>query len=135
MDHRPINLHDYRRLALERLDPRIAGYLEGGALDEIAVAANEDAFRRIRLVPRVLRDVSVIDTKTTLLGQQVAMPIGVAPTARHSFYVPEGEVATARAAAKAGIPFVASTMSSFSLEDVASAGGLRWFQLYMQPDR
>jgi 4-hydroxymandelate oxidase len=130
-----INLHDYRRLALERLDPRIADYLEGGALDETAVAANEEAWRRIRLVPRVLRDVSVIDTATTLLGRHASMPIGIAPTARHSFYDPDGEVATARAAATAGVPFVASTMSSFSLEDTALAGGTQWFQLYTQADR
>ena len=133
--HTPINLHDYRRLALERLDPHVIDYLEGGALDELTVRDNERAFLDARLLPRVLRDISSIDTVTSLLGKPVAMPLGIAPTARQSLFDAEGELPVARAAAAAGVPFVASTMSSCSLEQIAAAGGLQWFQLYVQRDR
>lgn len=94
---------------------------------------NVAAFARRRLRPRVLVDVSKLDTATTLLGAAVSMPIGIAPTARHRFAHPDAECATAAAAAAAGAVFCASTMSSRSLEEIAGAcSGPRWFQLYTQ---
>ncbi|MGZ8514672.1 MAG: alpha-hydroxy acid oxidase, partial [Candidatus Limnocylindrales bacterium] len=92
------------------------------------------AWRRYQLWPRVLVDVATVDLATTFLGARVAFPVAVAPMAAHGLAHPDGERATARAAAAAGIPFTLSTMSSRSIEDVAAAapGGWNWFQLYMQ---
>ena len=102
-------------------------------MDEVTLRENVDAFSRRRLRPRVLVDVSRLDTTTTLLGTPVALPVGIAPTAQHALAHPDGECATARAATAAGVMFCASTMSSRSMEDIASACvGPRWFQLYMQ---
>jgi 4-hydroxymandelate oxidase len=94
------------------------------------------AFGRWRLRPRVLVDVGTIDPSTTLLGARVAMPVGLAPVARQGLLHPDGEVAVARAAARAGVVHCLSTMSSRSLEEVAAAGSPpRWFQLYVHKDR
>ncbi|MDP9236250.1 MAG: alpha-hydroxy-acid oxidizing protein [Chloroflexota bacterium] len=128
-----LNLHDFEALAAERLDAGAFAYYAGGALDEVTLRENASAFARRRLRPRVLVDVSALDTATTLLGTAVAAPFGIAPTAQHALAHPEGECATARAAAAAGVLFCASTMSSRTLEDIAEAsGGPRWFQLYTQ---
>jgi 4-hydroxymandelate oxidase len=130
-----INLADFEERARQTLDPAAWAYLEGGASDEITLRANEEAFRRRRFRPRVLRDVSSCDLSTTLLGQAARMPVGIAPTAHHGLFHPECELGAARAAAAAGVPFTASTNSSLSLEAIAAAGGDRWFQLYAQRDR
>jgi isopentenyl diphosphate isomerase/L-lactate dehydrogenase-like FMN-dependent dehydrogenase len=117
------------------MDPGAFAYYAGGALDEVTLRENSAAFARRRLRPRVLVDVSELDTRTTLLGTPVAMPAGIAPTALHALAHPEAECATSRAAARAGIIFCASTMSSRTLEDIgASCEGPRWFQLYAQDD-
>ncbi len=126
------NLHDFAARAREILDPGVLAWLDGGALDEITLGENEQSFLRRRVLPRVLVDVSAIDTATTLLGVRSAMPVGIAPTAQHRLFHPDGELATARAAAAAGVPFVLSTMSSLTLEEVAQAGGQLWFQLYVR---
>ncbi len=131
----PVNLHDLQAHARGRLDPQVLSYLKGGALDEITLLENEQAFLRKRLRPRVLRDVSALDLTTTVLGRKISMPVGIAPTAQHHLFHVDAELAPARAAASAGVPFVASTMSSITLEQIASAGGLRWMQLYVQQDR
>jgi isopentenyl diphosphate isomerase/L-lactate dehydrogenase-like FMN-dependent dehydrogenase len=129
----PLNLRDFEDLARERVPPGPFAYYAGGAMDEVSLAENEAAFARRRFRPRVLVDVSVIDTTTTLLGTMVAQPFGVAPTAQHALAHPEGECATARAAAEAGVMFCASTSSSRSLEEIAAAcDGPRWFQFYTQ---
>jgi isopentenyl diphosphate isomerase/L-lactate dehydrogenase-like FMN-dependent dehydrogenase len=131
-----INLHDFAARAREILDPGVLAWLDGGALDEITLRENEASFLRRRVLPRVLVDVSTIDTSTALLGARSAMPVGIAPTAQHALFHRDGELATARAAAAAGVPFVLSTMSSLTLEEVAKAGGELWFQLYVrQPVR
>lgn len=133
---RPINLRDYEILARERLDPGVWGYVAGGAGDEITLRENEDAFRRLRLLPRVLVDVSTVDLSVTVLDQRVALPVLLAPTAFQSLVHPDGELAVARAAAAAGAVMVVSTMSGYPMEVIAAAAhGPKWFQLYCYRDR
>ncbi len=112
-------------------------YYAGGADDEHTVADNVAAWSRIRLRPRVLRDVSHVSTGAEVLGAELSMPVAVAPTAYQRLAHPDGEIATARAAAGAGTLMVVSTMATTMLEDVASAApaGTRWFQLYVHRDR
>ena len=131
-----VSVTEFRELALDALDEDTFDYIDGGAWDELTLADNDAAWLRRRLRPRVLVDVATTLTASTMLGQPVSMPIAVAPMAVHGLAHPDGEVASARAAAAAGIPFVLSTMSSRSIEDVAAAApaGLRWFQLYHQAD-
>lgn len=121
----PVSLDDFERLATEAMAPGPFGYVVGGAGDEITLAENRAAFRRWRLRPRVMVDVATIDVATTLLGTPVAMPIGLAPTARQRLAHPDGERAVARAASAAGVLHVVSTMSSESIESVAAASSGR----------
>ena len=125
--------------AREKLPAASYDYYAGGAGRERTLRANERAWRRTWLAPRVLRDVSSVDTTTQLLGTPFSTPIGVAPTAFHSLAHPGGEVATAVGAARAGALFVLSFRSSRLIEDVAAAvsaeGGTWWFQVYMMHDR
>ncbi|HEY7778909.1 MAG TPA: alpha-hydroxy acid oxidase [Ktedonobacterales bacterium] len=132
----PINVYDYEQLAQARLTPRTWAYYSGGAGDEITLRANRDAFDRLRLLPRLLRDVSACDTRARVLGTDVRMPILVAPTAAHGLAHAEGECATARAAGAVGTIMAVSTESTRTLEDVAAAAtGPLWFQLYVYRDR
>jgi len=119
------------------MTPEAWDYVAGGAEDEITIGDNAAAFLRRRFVPRVLVDAGAADTGTTLLGRRVTLPIGVAPVAAHALAHPDGEVATARAAASAGALFCLSTVSSQSIEEVAAAvpEAARWFQLYVNEDR
>ncbi|CAN5692140.1 alpha-hydroxy acid oxidase [soil metagenome] len=133
-------LADFEPLAVERMAPAEFDYVAGGADDELTLADNRAAFARWRLRPRVLVDVSAVDPTTTMLGRSVALPVGVAAVAFQHFAHPEAEAATARAAARAGVVFCLSTMSSRSIEEVAAAadaagGGARWFQLYVHQQR
>lgn len=133
-------LADFEPLARARMGAAEFDYVAGGAGDELTLADNEAAFRRWRLRPRVLVDVSAVDASTELLGRPVGMPLMMAPVAFQHFAHPGAEVASARAAALAGAGYCLSTMSSRSLEDVAvaadaAATGLRWFQLYVHRDR
>ena len=136
MTARPINVSDYAAAARGKMDPAAFDYYAGGAGDEQTLAANARGFERVSLLPRVLVDVSRVDTATTLLGRRHAMPILLAPTAYHRLADPEGEVATARGATAAGALMTVSTMATRTLEDVAAAAGAgRWFQLYVHKDR
>lgn len=130
-----INLSDYEMLAEERMEPVYWDFYAGGSDDEVTVRANQTDFARIRLRPRVLVDVSACDTTTSVLGQQVSMPILVAPTALHCMAHPEGECATVRGASAAGTLMIASTVATRTMEDIASAAGSGplWFQLYVYP--
>jgi 4-hydroxymandelate oxidase len=111
-------------------------YLAGGAGDELTLADNVAAWDRIKLRPRVLRDVGKVDTATTVLGTSVASPVLVAPTAFHKLAHPEGEIETAKGAAAAGALMVAATRSTTPLEDIAAtAEAPRWFQVYILQDR
>lgn len=129
-----VSLAELEAIARERMHPGAFDYVAGGAWDEISLVENETAWRRYRFRPRVLVDVSSIQPGTTLLGAPAAFPVAVAPMAVHGLAHPLGEIATARAAAAAGVPFTLSTLSSQSIEAVAEAAptGRRWFQLYVQ---
>jgi 4-hydroxymandelate oxidase len=129
-----INLGDYERAAAERLPPGALAYYSGGANDERTLADNRAAFERRRLIPRVLRDVSTVDLTVEILGRRWPTPIWIAPTAFHRLGHPDGELATARAAAARGVTFVLSTSSSTDLVEVAAIGGPRWFQVYLLAD-
>jgi 4-hydroxymandelate oxidase len=129
-----ISLAELEGLARERMHPGAFDYVAGGSWDEVSLGENEAAWRRYRFRPRVLVDVGAVDPATTLLGGPAAFPVAIAPMAVHGLAHLHGEVATARAAATAGVPFTLSTMSSRSIEEVAagSPDGRNWFQLYVQ---
>ena len=111
-------------------------YLAGGAGDELTLADNVAAWDRIRLRPRVLRDVGTVDTATTVLGTPITSPVLVAPTAFHKLAHPDGELETARGAAAAGALMVAATRSTTPLEDIAAtADAPRWYQVYVLQER
>lgn len=130
------DLAGFEPLARDRMSGDGFDYIAGGSWTESTIVENEAAFRRRRLRPRVLVDVSSIDPSTTMLGQQVALPVALAPTAFQRFAHPEAELASARAATDAGVLFVLSTLSTIPLEEVAAVGsGPRWFQLYVHRDR
>jgi 4-hydroxymandelate oxidase len=127
----PLCVEDYRHLARLQLDTHTWDFIEGGAETERTVRANRRAFERVTLRPRVLVDVSHCDTRTELLGAQLATPVGIAPTAYHRLVHPDGEVATARGAGAAGALYVVSIFASRTLEDIAAeATGPLWIQLY-----
>jgi 4-hydroxymandelate oxidase len=132
---RVLNLADFEALAEVRMDRPAFDYVAGGAGDEITLADNIAAWQHWRLRPRVLVDVTSIDTATTWLGQRVAFPVGIAPMAFQHFAHQDAEVAAAGAAAAAGVVMCLSTLSSRTIEEVAAASGPRWFQLYVHRDR
>jgi len=125
---------DYRQAARDLVDADVWDFLEGGAETERTLAANELAFDGVRLRPRVLTDVSVIDTTVELFGTRHATPLGIAPTAYHRLIDTDGEVATARGAGAAGALFVAGMFASRTIEDIAAAAAPTarsvWLQLY-----
>jgi 4-hydroxymandelate oxidase len=130
----PLNVADYERLAAERLDEGAYAYYAGGAGDEATLRDNVEAFGRRQLRPRVLVDVAEPSTATTVLGQEVALPVLVAPVAFQRVAHPDGEVAMAKAAAAAGTVMCLSTLSTSTPEEVAAVGGMCWFQLYVPSD-
>jgi 4-hydroxymandelate oxidase len=123
--------------ARARLSPGAYAFAAAGADDEVTVAENVAAWRRWRLRPRMLNDITRIDTGTSVLGARVDTPIMVAPFGRHKLFHPDGERASARGAGAAGAVFVLPTTSTVSIEDVAAepVAAPRWFQLYLPPDR
>ena len=132
----PVNLLEYEPLAREKLPEGSYGFIAGAAEDEVTLRENRAAFQRLQLRPRVLVDVSKIDPSTTVLGQRIELPVLLAPVALHKLAHPDGELATARAAAAAGTIMVLSNAASYSIEDVArAANGPKWFQLYFNRDR
>ncbi|MFC5289036.1 lactate 2-monooxygenase [Actinokineospora guangxiensis] len=122
--------------AREKLEPAPFGYVAGGAGSGATVRANRAAFDRWSLVPRMLAEATERDLSTTVLGTAMPAPVLLAPVGVQSIVHPDGELATARAAAALGVPMVLSTVSSYSMEEVAEVGGPRWFQLYWpnEPD-
>ncbi len=133
----PLNVLDFERLAESVLEPGAFGYYAGGADDEQTLAGNVDAWRRLRLRPRVLVDVSSVTTETTVLGATVSMPLLVAPTAIQRLAHADGEQAMARAAAAAGTIMCLSTIATATPAEVdaAAPGAPRWFQLYVFRER
>ena len=132
---RALNIDDLRRLAHARLPRGIYDYLERGVEDELSLDANRAAFRRIKLLPRVLRGVAEIDTARRILGADLPVPFAVAPTGGASLFAYRGDLAAARAAAARAIPFTISTASTMDVEQIARAGGTLWFQLYLWENR
>jgi L-lactate dehydrogenase (cytochrome) len=132
----PVAVTELEQRAMEAMDPKAANYVGAGAGSEATMRANCEAFARHRIVPRMLRDVSERDLSTTVLGTAMPAPLLLAPIGVQKVVHEDGELATARAAAAAGIPMIASTASHFSLEEIAEAGGERprWFQLYWPND-
>lgn len=134
---KPINLFEYQTLASQQLSPMARDYYASGSWDEITLRDNRAAFERYKLRPRMLVDVSQRDLSTTILGQSLPLPILIAPMAFQCLAHPEGEIATAKAAAKLGSVMVLSTLATTSMEDVASVRSQtpQWFQLYVHRDR
>ncbi|CAB4880194.1 unannotated protein [freshwater metagenome] len=132
-----VSLNDFEERAHGLLDPGPFAYYSGGAGDEQTLRASREAWSRITLRPRMLVDVGDVQTATTVLGTEVSMPVLLAPTALQRMAHPDGETATARAAAAAGTLMTLSTLASSSPAEVASAapGGPRWYQLYITRDR
>jgi len=132
----PVNVSEYVEAAAAKVDPRTWCYFEGGAGDEVTLRANTAAYGRWELRPRVLVDVGEVSAATTVLGTSVSMPLCVAPVAMQRLLDPDGEVATARAAAAAGTLMCVSTITTSSHAEIAAAGAApRWLQLYVLADR
>ncbi|HET9517122.1 MAG TPA: alpha-hydroxy acid oxidase, partial [Actinoplanes sp.] len=128
-------LADIETAAAAVLPHAVRDFVAGGAGDERGVDANLAALRAVQVVPRVLRDVSVRSAQRTLLGRAVTLPLVVAPVAYQRLLHPDGELATARAAAAAGVPFTVPMLSSVEIETVAGTGADLWLQLYWLRDR
>jgi L-lactate dehydrogenase (cytochrome) len=130
------DLEDLRRAARRRLPAPVFGYVDGGADDELTLAANRAALRSWQFRPRVLRDVADPDLRTPVLGGVLPAPLGLAPTGFTRLVHAGGETAVARAAASRGLPYCLSTVGTVSIEDIAGLGdGELWFQLYVLGDR
>lgn len=126
------SIEDLRRAAKRRLPRAIFDFFDGGAEDEITLRENVTAFKKVRLLPRVLSDVSSIDTRTRILGADASMPLAIAPTGAVGFGRHGGDVAIARAASALGIPYTLSSTATASIERIADAApGRLWFQAYI----
>ena len=133
----PLRSEDLQERAREVLSPQAFGYVAGSAGAELTARANLQAFERWRIVPRMLRDVAERDLSTTILGTPMPAPVLLAPVGVQSIVHPQAELAVGRAAAASALPFILSTASSHSIEDVADAVGQasRWYQLYWPRER
>ena len=130
------SVDDLRLLAKRRLPGGVFDYFDGAAEDEVTKAENSSAFSKIELRPRVLVDVSKIDTTTTIMGQPVPFPIALSPTGFTRIAHPQGELAVARVAGAVNLPYTLSTLGTRSIEEVAQvATGPLWYQLYVWKDR
>ena len=126
------SIEDLRTAARRRLPHAIFDFFDGGAEDELTLDDNQAAFRRTRLLPKVLNDVSQIQTGVQLLGKAAALPLAIAPTGAVGFGWRGGDIAIARAAVAAGIPYTLSSTATASIEQIAeSAPGRLWFQAYI----
>ncbi|MBW4560988.1 MAG: alpha-hydroxy-acid oxidizing protein [Mojavia pulchra JT2-VF2] len=136
----PINLFEYENLASQHLSQMALDYYNSGAWDEVTLRDNRAAFERVKLLPRMLVDVSDRNLNTSILGEPLQLPLLIAPMAFQCLAHPDGEVATAIAAASAGVGMVLSTLATKSIEEVATVqqnfpNALQWFQLYIHKDR
>lgn len=129
---RAYSIEDLRQAAKAKLPRAVFDFFDGGAEDEITLNENLAALRAARLVPRVLRDVSSVDTHTSLLGQSVTLPCAIAPTGALGYGRPGADLALAKAASAAGIPYSLSSSATTSIETIAlEAPGRHWFQAYI----
>lgn len=133
--HPPLTVADWRELARRHLPRFVFDYVDGGAEDETALGRNRHAFDAVCLRPRALTDVSRRSQRIDLFGQSIASPLLVAPTGLNGLVHPDGDLALARAARAAEVPFVLSSASTSPVEDVARAGGRLWLQLYVLATR
>ena len=132
----PASVSDYRLLARRRLPKAFFDYIDGGAYNELTLAANRNDLDALKLHQRVLRGASAIDTSATVLGEQLAQPVILGPVGLAGLFARRGEVQAARAAQAAGVPFCLSTVSICSIEEVSAAKTAPfWFQLYVIRDR
>ncbi|SMO48725.1 L-lactate dehydrogenase (cytochrome) [Thalassovita litoralis] len=132
----PASTEDYRRIAERKLPRFLFDYVDGGAFGETTLAKNTADFSKIVPQQRVMRDVSEVQTSTTLAGQETAMPLALAPVGMGGMLARRAEVQAKRAADAAGVPFTLSTVSICSLEEIAAVSDKPfWFQLYMLRDR
>jgi len=132
----PASVSDYRALAESRLPRMLFDYIDGGAYDEVTLAANRTDFLALRLRQRVMRDVSNVDTSARILGHDVSFPVVLGPVGLAGMMARRGEVQAVRAADAAGVPFCLSTVGLCSLEELRAASAKPfWFQLYMMRDR
>ena len=132
----PATVNDYRELARRRLPRQLFDYIDGGAYEEATMRANAADLEDVLLRQVVMRDVSARDPRVEVLGQQLALPVILAPVGLGGMFAPRAEVQAARAAERAGVPFVESTVSICSIEEVAGATSTPpWFQLYVMRDR
>jgi len=129
------NIAQLREEARRRLPLGVWGYVERGVEDELGIARNRAALDAITFAPHVLRNVERIDLATELLGSPASFPLAVAPTGAAGIVWHNGDLALAKAAARAGVPFTISSASTMDIERIAVAGGSLWFQLYMWADR
>lgn len=134
---RALTIYDLREIAKRRTPQAPFDYTDGGADQEISLRRARKIFESIEFSPNILRDVSKVSTRVSMLGKEHSLPFGIAPTGFTRMMQTEGEIAGCTAAADAGIPYVLSTMGTRSIEDVslASPHGRNWFQLYMWKDR
>ncbi|KAH8369831.1 hypothetical protein KR093_001083 [Drosophila rubida] len=130
-------VEDFELQADRKLEKIAKDYYKSGAGDQFSLRLNREAFKKLRLRPRCLRDVSQLDISCKIFGQQQKWPLGIAPTAMQKMAHPDGEIGNARAAGKAGSIFILSTLSTTSLEDLAAGAPdtNKWFQLYIYKDR
>ncbi|MCC7420914.1 MAG: alpha-hydroxy-acid oxidizing protein [Planctomycetaceae bacterium] len=136
IDPAPVTVNDFIARAKAKLPPATFEYVTSGSEDEVTLRDNVEAFHRIKLLPPLLHGVSEADLSTTVLGQKIALPVLLAPVAGLRLYHPEGALASARASARAGTIFAASTSAFHSIEQIAEASeGPKWFQLYVPKDR
>ena len=137
MTEQPVNVADFERLASERIDPGALGYFAGGAGDERTLRRNADAYAEWELIPRVLVDVSAVDSSVELFGSGLSMPLAVAPVAFQRLVHSDGEEAMARAAGAAGTAMCLSTIATATPAAVEAAAPdtTKWFQLYVFSDR
>jgi L-lactate dehydrogenase (cytochrome) len=132
----PATAGDYRELARKRLPRHLFDYLDGAAYDELTAADNQQAFQRLHLRQRVMRDVSQLNLSTRVLGQELALPLILAPLGLAGVMACRAEVQAARAAEQVGVPFCESTVSICSIEEVRTAiSAPFWYQLYVMRDR
>lgn len=136
LDIAPASVRDYRELARKRLPRQLFDYIDGGAYEESTMRANESDLGELQLRQRVMRDVSNLDLRTTVVGQDLSMPVILAPVGLAGMFAPRAEVLAARAAQNAGVAFCESTVSIAGIEEVQrSTNAPFWFQLYVMRDR
>jgi len=133
---RALNIADLRDIARRRVPGFVFEYVESGAEEEVTLRGNREALERLRLIPQTLVDTSARHLRSTILGRPASAPLVIAPTGLNGLLHPDGDVTLARAAAKLGVPYTLSTVSTTRLEEVAGrAGGRLWMQLYVVKER